>query len=246
MAGYAIFRPQNSSPLLLPRVEVFGAVLALLAAVSLRCPGARHARTAPASGASGASGAQAADTSFVGGEALPRVRRPTEPTLRASSTSALRRLSPEFASQRQSLLPRQALQYAQSLAGSGSRELMQEFKRSYRENPYPEKLRLFFPDDEKILQLLYQSGVGNYTASSFIRTVDLVFRQLHGFGPPAWPSLKRLLSKEHPWTEAYCSIVIAEGVEARFRRGSGEPYRPFSCAGGYRGHGINGSKTSRP
>ena len=108
-----------------------------------------------------------------------------------------------------------ALGYAQSLTGAaGSRELMQEFKRSYRENPFPEKLGLFFPDHDRILQVLYQSGRQNYTSSGFLRTVDLVFRQLYDFGPSAWPALTQLLDTKHPWTSAYCQAIIAEGVEA--------------------------------
>ncbi|CAE7913246.1 Jmjd8 [Symbiodinium necroappetens] len=108
-----------------------------------------------------------------------------------------------------------ALGYAQSLTGAaGSRELMQEFKRSYRENPFPEKLGLFFPEHDRILQVLYQSGRQNYTSSGFLRTVDLVFRQLYDFGPSAWPALTQLLDTKHPWTSAYCQAIIAEGVEA--------------------------------
>ena len=68
-----------------------------------------------------------------------------------------------------------ALEFAKSLANTGpragSRELLEEFKRSYRENPYPEKLSLFFPDPERILSLLYNSGSGNYTSSDFLKKV---------------------------------------------------------------------------
>ncbi|CAE7816533.1 Jmjd8 [Symbiodinium sp. CCMP2456] len=116
---------------------------------------------------------------------------------------------------RPSRLAPRALDYAQSLTGAtGSRELMQEFKRSYRENPFPEKLGLFFPDHDRILSVLYQSGRQNYTSSGFLRTVDRVFRQLYDFGPSAWPALTQLLDKKHPWTSAYCQGIIAEGVEA--------------------------------
>ena len=118
-------------------------------------------------------------------------------------------------SSRVSRLPRSvSLDYAQSLTGaSGSRELISEFKRSYRENPFPEKLGLFFPDHDRILSLLYQSGRSNYTESGFLRTVDLVFRQLYDFGPSAWPALTELLDKKHPWTKAFCQEIIAEGPE---------------------------------
>ena len=107
-----------------------------------------------------------------------------------------------------------ALEYAQSLAGPGSRELLEEFKKTYRQNPYPEKLSLFFPDHDRIIETLYSSTRnGNYTEIIFLRKVDKVFRQLYAFGPSAWPGLEKLLSSEHPWTEAYCKKIIAAGAD---------------------------------
>eukprot|EP00435_Cladocopium_sp_Y103_P016543 s1341_g4.t1 len=111
------------------------------------------------------------------------------------------------------LLRRAGLEIAEELAGPGSRELLTEFRRSYRENPYPERLSLFFPDYDRIIGILYQGQ--NYTSNRFLNTVDTVFRQFHAW-PSAWPGLERLLAPEHPWSEAYCKQLIAGGYWSPF------------------------------
>ena len=105
------------------------------------------------------------------------------------------------------------LEIAEELAGPGSRELLTEFRRCYRENPYPEKISLFFPDYDRIIGILYQSQ--NYTSNRFLNTVDTVFRQFHAW-PSAWSGLERLLAPEHPWSEAYCKQLIAGGYWSPF------------------------------
>ena len=111
------------------------------------------------------------------------------------------------------LLCRAGLDIAEELAGPGSRELLTEFRRCYRENPYPERLSLFFPDYDRIIGILYQGQ--NYTSNRFLNTVDTVFRQFHAW-PSAWPGLERLLAPEHPWSEAYCKQLIAGGYWSPF------------------------------
>ena len=96
----------------------------------------------------------------------------------------------------------------EEIVGPGARELLAEFRRSYRENPYPEKLSLFFPDIQEILRILYSSE--DFKSTKFLNTVDGVFRQLHHW-PSAWSGLERLLDPQHPWTEPYCSTIIAGG-----------------------------------
>ena len=46
------------------------------------------------------------------------------------------------------------------LTGPGARELTAEFRRCYRENPFPEKLSLFFPDAERIIGTFYEQLLG--------------------------------------------------------------------------------------
>lgn len=111
------------------------------------------------------------------------------------------------------MLCRAGLDIAEELAGPGSRELLTEFRRCYRENPYPERLSLFFPDYDRIIGILYQGQ--NYTSNRFLNTVDTVFRQFHAW-PSAWPGLERLLAPEHPWSEAYCKQLIAGGYWSPF------------------------------
>ena len=112
-----------------------------------------------------------------------------------------------------SLSASQGLEFAQELVGDNERQLLSEFRRCYRENPYPEKLNLFFPNEERIISLLYAS-TSSYTSSSFLSTVDRIFRQLHAW-PSAWPLCRKLLSPEHPWSEAYSKQIIAEGATAQ-------------------------------
>lgn len=95
----------------------------------------------------------------------------------------------------------------EDIVGPGARELLAEFRRSYKQNPYPEKLSLFFPDIDEILRILYKS---DFKSTKFLNTVDGVFRQLHQW-PSAWSGLERLLDPQHPWTEPYCSTIIAGG-----------------------------------
>ncbi|CAK9060783.1 JmjC domain-containing protein 8 (Jumonji domain-containing protein 8) [Durusdinium trenchii] len=113
-----------------------------------------------------------------------------------------------------SLSASQGLEFAQELVGDNERQLLSEFRRCYRENPYPEKLNLFFPNEERIISLLYAS-TSSYTSSSFLSTVDRIFRQLHAW-PSAWPLCQKLLSPEHPWSEAYSKQIIAEGFWSPF------------------------------
>ncbi|CAK9060798.1 JmjC domain-containing protein 8 (Jumonji domain-containing protein 8) [Durusdinium trenchii] len=113
-----------------------------------------------------------------------------------------------------SLSASQGLEFAQELVGDNERQLLSEFRRCYRENPYPEKLNLFFPNEERIISLLYAS-TSSYTSSSFLSTVDRIFRQLHAW-PSAWPLCRKLLSPEHPWSEAYSKQIIAEGFWSPF------------------------------
>lgn len=138
---------------------------------------------------------------FLQPVARPRRQGPTAPTgQRISTISAISARAT-------------GLEIAEELAGPGSRELLSEFRRCYRENPYPEKLSLFFPDYDRIIGILYQGQ--NYTSNKFLDTVDTVFRQFHAW-PSAWPGLERLLSPEHPWSDAYCNQVIAAGYWSPF------------------------------
>ncbi|CAJ1371829.1 unnamed protein product [Effrenium voratum] len=128
------------------------------------------------------------DASFVGAKESSRSSRPSRLVARAS------------------------VWQMGGLTGPGARELTAEFRRCYRENPFPEKLSLFFPDAERIIGTFYEQ---NYSSPDFLGTVDRVFRQLHAW-PSAWPVLEQLLDLEHPWSRPYCEQVIATGEWSPF------------------------------